>query len=365
MHNFAKEDIPLRGAVGQHDWVAPTPDTIGYLQSIFRTSPALQPSHIDEGMRVLRQLQSRLDVFQGADDNARMAMRQWCARERGVGDDDPYATLTALFAGTACLKSCELAEVQKTINSLSKGKTAEEAEEVLEAIREYQDRIEQLVEEVNTDAAAAGVDPQAITFDRELQATEDELAAIRRKRLHSISKVLFEKHKFRQKPFEWVYDGLSPVLLHDVLESRSGLSILLATIYVSVAAHLSPRYYLVMAPVPKTPNAASLAGSLISRTAVSATAPTPLDWMVYAPGMPMLRIDPLNKGSITEVSPSDPVHQVLQARPAFHMAVYAELARIMMIAHQRRGESDDVAHWMWQVMALDHRAPEWDIFEQQ
>lgn len=47
------------------------------------------------------------------------------------------------------------------------------------------------------------------------------------------------------------------------------------------------------------------------------------------------------------------------------MAVYAELARIMMIAHQRRGESDDVAHWMWQVMALDHRAPEWDIFEQQ
>lgn len=87
-------------------WVAPTPDSIGYLQSIFRTSPSLQPSHIDgdnvvitlqhacsyskaysvhcqgllpimllfraEGMRVLRQLQSRLDVFQGADADARL-----------------------------------------------------------------------------------------------------------------------------------------------------------------------------------------------------------------------------------------------------------------------------------------------------
>lgn len=73
-----------------------------------------------------------------------------------------------------------------------------------------------------------------------------------------LKQVLFEKHKFRQKPFEWVYDGLSPVLLQDVLESRSGLSILLATIYVSVAAHLNIN--LVMTPVPKTANAASLAG---------------------------------------------------------------------------------------------------------
>ncbi len=42
-----------------------------------------------------------------------------------------------------------------------------------------------------------------------------------------------------------------------------------------------------------------------------------------------------------------------QVKPAFHMAVWAELARIMMTAHQRRGESDDVAHWMYQLMALD------------
>ena len=29
-------------------------------------------------------------------------------------------------------------------------------------------------------------------------------------------------------------------------------------------------------------------------------------------------------------------------------------------AHQRRGESDLVAHWMYVLLALDTRAPEWD-----
>ena len=36
----------------------------------------------------------------------------------------------------------------------------------------------------------------------------------------SFPQVLFHQHKFRQIPFEWVYDGLAPVLLPRVLESR-------------------------------------------------------------------------------------------------------------------------------------------------
>ena len=56
---------------------------------------------------------------------------------------------------------------------------------------------------------------------------------------------------------------------------------------------------------------------------------------------------------------------MLRARPAYYLTVWAELARIMMVAHQRRGESDDVAHWTWQVLALDHAAPEWQIFQAQ
>lgn len=39
----------------------------------------------------------------------------------------------------------------------------------------------------------------------------------------------------------------------------------------------------------------------------------------------------------------------------------AEHCRLAMTAHQRRGESDSVAHWMYQLLALDVGAPEWRV----
>ena len=39
--------------------------------------------------------------------------------------------------------------------------------------------------------------------------------------------------------------------------------------------------------------------------------------------------------------------------------LWADMCRMMMSGHMRRGESDLVAHWMLQVMALDPLAPEW------
>jgi hypothetical protein len=35
------------------------------------------------------------------------------------------------------------------------------------------------------------------------------------------------------------------------------------------------------------------------------------------------------------------------------------MARAVMVAHQRRGESDAVAHWLYVTMALDPSSPEW------
>lgn len=39
--------------------------------------------------------------------------------------------------------------------------------------------------------------------------------------------------------------------------------------------------------------------------------------------------------------------------------VWADMARTMVMAHQRRGESDLVAHWLYQLLALDTTAEEW------
>jgi hypothetical protein len=41
-------------------------------------------------------------------------------------------------------------------------------------------------------------------------------------------------------------------------------------------------------------------------------------------------------------------------------ALCASLVKAAMVAHQRRGESDLVVHYMYQVLALDPGAPEWE-----
>jgi Transglutaminase-like superfamily len=69
---------------------------------------------------------------------------------------------------------------------------------------------------------------------------------------------LFVKRKFRQAPFEWVYDGLSPVLLPDVLHSHKGLCVVLSMLYILVAAPLGVD--LVMMRVAPPAAEASLAG---------------------------------------------------------------------------------------------------------
>jgi hypothetical protein len=39
--------------------------------------------------------------------------------------------------------------------------------------------------------------------------------------------------------------------------------------------------------------------------------------------------------------------------------ICAALLRTAMVAHQRRGESDAVAHYLYQLLALQPDAPEW------
>lgn len=50
-------------------------------------------------------------------------------------------------------------------------------------------------------------------------------------------------------------------------------------------------------------------------------------------------------------APSPPAAMVL--------SVWREMVSTMATAHQRRGEGDLVAIWLYQVLALDPDAPEW------
>lgn len=51
--------------------------------------------------------------------------------------------------------------------------------------------------------------------------------------------------------------------------------------------------------------------------------------------------------------------------PGALLGLCSEWVRCVVVAHQRRGESDLVAHWLVQLLALDPGAPEWDYVLQQ
>ena len=53
-----------------------------------------------------------------------------------------------------------------------------------------------------------------------------------------VLQVLKGQHKFRYKPFEWLYEGLKPLLLHTVLERREATPLTLAVLYCSVGLRL-------------------------------------------------------------------------------------------------------------------------------
>ena len=50
--------------------------------------------------------------------------------------------------------------------------------------------------------------------------------------------VLFRQLKFRNYPFEWVYDGLDPALLHKVVYRCKGMPLSLGSLCVLVGARL-------------------------------------------------------------------------------------------------------------------------------
>lgn len=62
------------------------------------------------------------------------------------------------------------------------------------------------------------------------------------------SQVLFKQAKLRNAPFEWVYDGLAPALVPQVLATGKGMPLSLALVAAAVARRLGVQMQLLCAP---------------------------------------------------------------------------------------------------------------------
>jgi regulator of sirC expression with transglutaminase-like and TPR domain len=58
--------------------------------------------------------------------------------------------------------------------------------------------------------------------------------------------VLVDELKYKERPLEWAYEGLAPLLLKDVLRSKRGISFSLAVLFSCVSRRLG----LCLTPVP-------------------------------------------------------------------------------------------------------------------
>ena len=83
---------------------------------------------------------------------------------------------------------------------------------------------------------------------------------------HFMLQVLFEDLRFKERPFEWVYEGLQPLELAHVLEARVGPSLTLAALWSCVAG--ACRLSHVIVPVPQGGPAAVFFLSAVSAGAL-------------------------------------------------------------------------------------------------
>ncbi|KAG2484317.1 hypothetical protein HYH03_016859 [Edaphochlamys debaryana] len=242
-----------------------------------------------------------------------------------------------------------------------------------------------------------------------------------RAQLEAISQELFQVHKFKYAPVEWVYDGVAPALLPYVLRRRRGVPLSLAVLYAGVARRLG------VAAVPVRAAGAALnvaegpallqdlPPEVAVRQAGRALAVTPSidDWLVATLPAPAplaaaaaapepataapaagaqaagqgaeavsesraaaagqaaeageLWVDVGRRGRVMSPAearqryvdlPPGPLAAMLPPSP---VPLWAATARLVQTAHMRRGESDLVAYWLVQVLSLDHTAPEWAV----
>jgi hypothetical protein len=193
--------------------------------------------------------------------------------------------------------------------------------------------------------------------------------------------VLYRQYKLRYEPFEWVYDGLKPLLLPNLLSRRKGAPLTLA----AAAAAVGRRLGVPLVPLPAdgwgdgTAAGPSIAPDLpadleqrIKRS--TQAAPSQGQWLLWLEdgrvakdaGCSSLLFLEASKGKLLSGSEAAAAHPgLLAAGPAaWHerapLLAWRGVAAAAVQAHQRRGESDLVAHWSYVLMALDPGAEAWD-----
>jgi hypothetical protein len=398
LRRFESERIPFIGPIGS-DLVAWNLNPATSLTAWFnhRQSTATAASNIngtslEEGLQLLSRLESQLAVLKECEEDTRDALADWADLTQkyevpSSSSSTSFAAVPVSTAAAACEAGMELL-TEQVLNLTDPFGIYASVEE----------------EEDDEDERGLGIDELAQLV---LQRAGDDKSDITG-RLHALVDVLYrtDKIKLKYEPFEWVYEGLGPLLLPKVLKKRKGTPAALAIAATAIARKIN----LSLLPMPAAPIEAgagqdpdaaipveNLPPDLQQRVSstIQAASPGPGPWLLKlfpdnytttAPTAPSsndensngnvhrgeegeiedlgLYLDPSNGDILSSTEVSKRFPSVGRLSPAEWqeqcvLRTWQGLCRIAMQAHQRRGESDFVAHWMFICLALDPSAPEW------
>eukprot|EP00208_Stichococcus_sp_RCC1054_P005258 CAMPEP_0206139132 /NCGR_PEP_ID=MMETSP1473-20131121/4861_1 /ASSEMBLY_ACC=CAM_ASM_001109 /TAXON_ID=1461547 /ORGANISM="Stichococcus sp, Strain RCC1054" /LENGTH=376 /DNA_ID=CAMNT_0053532783 /DNA_START=301 /DNA_END=1431 /DNA_ORIENTATION=+ len=354
---YSKASLPLTGIVGTRWTAPPTLDVVGYVRHLFRQPTDTLQADLNEGLHAFRQLNKQLSVLQQADETYRSALSMWAREQAEVVER--MRAMPQHGEAQAVLHAWGLLEV--LTNDFPNSSAASRDEQLIQHQTELRSSLSDLADEVRRSA------PAHLMHQDQLGGT----AGVGPEHLRFLSEELFQKRKFRNYPFEWVYDGLDPARLRCVLKTTKGMPLTLGALYTQVGTMLGVDLRMCATPVPSVhipEELMNMKGRQVRVGGSTGQGPPPLQWTVQTEGTEdgkpvLISVDVSRKGEVTthpRASVSEP--QSPYARRGFHMDVWAEMARVMVTAHQRRGQSDEVAFWMYQSMALDANAEEWAQF---
>lgn len=201
-----------------------------------------------------------------------------------------------------------------------------------------------------------------------------------RERLEVFVDGMYRRLKYKYEPFEWLYEGLKPILMENVLYSKKGtpaaLSLFLSAIGEKIGLMLLPMPNIQTHQANFIDNEiySSFLDSLPSDAALRLKSKT--QSIIPEPDTWFLRLDnedmdtPLyincKKGEVMDINDMLEKNEILanmtlaEWRQQSILRTWSGLVNLAVQAHQRRGESDLVAHWIYIKLALDPLASEWE-----
>ncbi len=343
---YIQNDIPFAGVIG----VAANYDLTTDPEALLRAHPQLNdPKNLAVAER-------QLDVLLNTEDDVRERMAKWAGAMRAVADfraRNGCPTETALYG-------CRLGM------SLITEEICHERDPLgLEPSLYTDEDDERRIDEAAASCITGGRTPGAAAF----------LEAMR-------------SLKYKYEPFEWVYEGLDPIMVRSVLHGRSGpdrkkctpaaLALALSTIGERVGLNLlpMPTFGMSQHATEEKLDVSLLEGlsedaALRMRSKTQAVAPEPSTWL--------LRVDDgkedreeghetwidCKQGVVVggeEVSSRFPglaAYGSARVRSESVLRTWQGLVDLAVQAHTRRGESDSVAGWLYVKLSLDCFAGEW------